>query len=382
MCILDFTKVIAVLDAAVGTVTPAAQLVVRHRDAEVFNAALGWLDPDTKLLSTRPDTLFDMASVSKLFTVTTFMTLVEADAIALEDAVSSVLPEFSGQRPVQPYEDPLKPGALVQVTTGDTEYVNADGVTFWHLLTHTSGLPAWRPLLQQESAATAREMALHTFFSSPIGAHMVYSDIGLILLGLAIESLTGLSLDNAVRERVIEPLGLAHTRYIPTDSIPPDNVAPTEFCRWRGYRVVGHVHDENAYRLGGIAGHAGLFSTAQDSATFGQMFLDDGAPVLKPETVANMTRLHTDGLGAQRGLGFVLWPPDPEASGNPFTQRAFGHTGFTGTSLWMDPERELVVALLTNEVYNGRQNRGISKLRVDVHRAIVQAVDEAQAIAC
>ncbi len=153
-----------------------------------------------------------------------------------------------------------------------------------------------------------------------------------------------------------------------------DNVAPTEFCSWRDRRIVGKVHDENAYRLGGIAGHAGIFSTARDVATFGQSFLEGGT-LLSAQTVTEMTRLQTDGLALQRGLGFGLWSQDPEASGYPFSVNAFGHTGFTGTSLWIDPDRELVVALLTNEVYNGRQNRRIGPLRVAVHQTIVEVVD-------
>lgn len=399
---MNFVNAHTILENAIGIVTPAAQLVVRHRGDVVFSAALGWLDPETRAHPTQPDTLFDMASVTKLFVVTAFMTLVEEGRVALDTPVGAILPEFGGLRPIQPYEDPLKPGAVVAVA--ESGMVDAGRVTFHHLLTHTSGLPAWRPLYRQPDADSARRMALDTFFSYPTGAQVVYSDIGLILLGMAIEKLTGHPLDSAVRHRVTAPLELAHTGYLPEtrnekwvmrdpngvahSSLPishyplpiSPSLAPTEFCAWRNRRIVGEVHDENAYRLGGVAGHAGLFSTAEEVAAFGQMFLDRppgarrGFPLLLSSTVDAMTRLHTPGCASRRGLGFVLWHPDPEASGNPFSPRAFGHTGFTGTSLWMDPERDLVVALLTNEVYNGRQNRGIAGLRVAVHRAIVEAV--------
>jgi CubicO group peptidase (beta-lactamase class C family) len=177
-----------------------------------------------------------------------------------------------------------------------------------------------------------------------------------------------------VAERVTEPAGLERTHYLPIGPgwAPADNVAPTELCAWRGRRVAGEVHDENAASLGGVAGHAGLFSTAADVAAFGQIFLDGGQPLLRADTVAEMTKpQHED-----RGLGFALWSPDPTASGHPFSTRAFGHTGFTGTSLWIDPERELVVALLTNEVYHGRANRRIGALRSALHRAVVAAVDQ------
>ncbi len=380
---MDLTDACTILQNAVGVITPAAQLVVRWCGDVVCSEAFGWLDPETRAHPTQRDTLFDMASVSKLFTVTAFMTLVEEGRVTLDAPVSAVLPEFSGLRPIQPYEDPLSPGGMVAVAE-NSGFVDASRITFHDLLTHTSGLPAWRPLYREPSADAARLMALNTFFSYPTGAQVVYSDIGLILLGMAVERLTGQSPDTAVRNHVTAPLELQNTRYLPVPSVESaqsvENVAPTEFCAWRNRRIAGAVHDENAYRLGGVAGHAGVFSTAEDIAAFGQIFLNRptgqrrGFPLLLSSTVDAMTRCYTDGIGARRGLGFALWLDDPEASSNPFGQRAFGHTGFTGTCLWMDPERDLVVALLTNEVYNGRQNRGIAGLRVAVHRAIVEAI--------
>ena len=138
------------------------------------------------------------------------------------------------------------------------------------------------------------------------------------------------------------------------------------------------MHDENAAALWRVAGHAGIFSTATDVAAFGQVFLDNGRPLLRAETVVEMMREQASHDSLRRGLGFVLWSPDPEASGNPFSQRAFGHTGFTGTSVWIDPQRSLVVALLTNDVYYGRTGRGIGSLRVALHRMIVAAIDQNQ----
>jgi len=377
------------LNHAVETVTPAAQLVVRQNGVTQLEGAYGWLDPKTRQKSTQRDTLFDMASVSKLFTVTAFMTLVEKGQVSLDQPVRTVLPDFDGLRPIQPYENPLKPGAVVNVP-GETATADAGSVTFRELLTHTSGLPAWRPLWQQVDADAARRMALETFFSYPTGSRIIYSDIGLILLGMSIETLTGQRLDAAIRDRVTLPLGLKRTGFRPlpaaaqgspgTPDVPgtldvPANIAPTEFCAWRGRRIVGEVHDENAWRLGGIAGHAGIFSTAADIAAFGQCLLDGGAPLLSKATVAEMTRIQAEAGSpherVRRGLGFALWSADPEASSNPFSQRVFGHTGFTGTCLWIDPERALVVAFLTNEVYHGREGRGIGALRVAVHRSIV-----------
>jgi anhydro-N-acetylmuramic acid kinase len=154
---------------------------------------------------------------------------------------------------------------------------------------------------------------------------------------------------------VLAPLDLRTTRYLPTTDplVPADeadtqNVAPTELCAWRGRRVAGQVRDENAARLDGVAGHAGIFSTADEVARFGQAFLS--CDLLTPVTIAEMTLLQAQDGNIRRGLGFALWSPDPEASSNPFGPGAFGHTGFTGTSLWIDPERSLVVAALTNRI--------------------------------
>ncbi len=380
----DSSRVEAVIDKALGRVFPAAQVVVRAGGETRLSRSYGWLDPETMKRPTGLDTLFDLASVTKLFVVTAFMASVEDGLVGPDDFVSGVLPEFDGERPIQPYDDPLHPGSTVSVSWEGAQpaRVDAGRVTFRHLLTHSSGLPAWRPLFKAGSPEAARRMALTTGFSYPIAARTIYSDIGLILLGMAIERLTGLTLDEAVYRRVTEPLGLAHTHYAPlrgqeseTDGQGPANsdVAPTEFCAWRRRRIVAEVHDENAAGLGGVAGHAGLFSTASDLAAFGESFLS-GPTLLRASTIAEMTRLQARVGATRRGLGFALWSPDPEASGNPFSQSAFGHTGFTGTSLWIDPQRDLVVAVCTNRVYYGRDAGGILAFRVALHRAIVEAL--------
>jgi len=353
--------------------TPAAQLVVRKDGQVVFSRCLGWLDVETQQRPVNDETLFDLASVTKLFTTTAFMRLMEAGRVGLDQALATVLPEFSGRRPIRPYEDPLRWGEFVSVSAEEDAAVDAGQITFRQLLTHTSGLPAWRAFKDQPDAESARRLALQTTFAYLPGTRIVYSDVGLILLGMALERLTGCRLDEVIAEQVTEPLGLKHTRFLPIGGPRPENVAPTEFCQWRKRRIVGEVHDESAARLGGVAGHAGLFSTADDVARFGQVFLDGGMPLLQRQTVAAMRQVQAEFEGTRRGLGFALWSADPEASSNPFSPTAFGHTGFTGTSLWMDPERGLSVALLTNEVYGGRTGRGILELRVAVHRAVAMA---------
>lgn len=380
---VDLTRAETVIQKSLGRVFPAAQIVVRWRGETILSRAYGWLDPETQQRPTQLDTLFDLASVTKLFVVTAFMTLVEQGQVALDQPARTVLPEFDGLRPIYAYDDPLRPGEQVQVVPPTEAKVDAGRVTFRHLLSHNSGLPAWRPLYKEGSPQAARQLALTTYFSYPTGTRAIYSDIGLILLGMSIERLTGLALDQVVHQCVAMPLGLVRTGYRPighqrtgSDPQPPAlNIAPTEVCKWRNRRIVGEVHDENAAGLGGVAGHAGIFSTATDTARLGQMYLERGAPLLSAQTVVEMTRVQAEDGMTRRGLGFALWCADPEASGNPFSPRAFGHTGFTGTSLWIDPERDLVVACLTNRVYYGRDASDILAFRVALHRAIVKVVD-------
>lgn len=384
---MDFSKVTQIIQAYEGKVAPAITVQVRWRDQIVYERAQGWLDPDTCQRPVRMDSQFDLASVTKLFVVSAFMILIDRGRNRLDAPVNREIPEFSGLRPIQAYEDPLEPGVLVQLVElaaeppGEPEHwVDAGKVTYRNLLAHNSGLPAWRPLKDQPDGGAALRMALTTFFFYPTGTRTIYSDIGLILLGLATERSGRGRLDEEVRDWVTRPLGLVHTRYLPLAGQPYDtsNIAPTELCAWRKRRVVGEVHDENGARLGGIAGHAGLFSTAGDLARFGQTFIDRRYPLLSPKLVAEMTRLQSQEGTVRRGLGFALWSPDPEASGYPFSRSAFGHTGFTGTSLWIDPERKLVVSALTNRVYYGRDAEEITCFRLELHRAIVEEIDHAR----
>ena len=371
---MDFSKADSILSQAINTVTPSAQMVIRQNGRVVHEVALGFLDPETRTRPIDADTLFDLASLTKLFTTAAFMTLVEQGKVSVDQPVKSVLPEFSGLRAIQPYENPLDWGKTVSVSD-QLGTVDADKITFRNLLAHNSGLPAWRAFKDQPDSESAIQLALDTFFSYSTGERVVYSDVGLILLGLAISRITGSPLDETIYQRVIRPLGLSAHFRLAAPLPSPENIAPTEFCKWRGRRIVGEVHDESAWRLGGVAGHAGLFAHAHDVATFGQSFLD--ASLLRRETIAEMIRLQAEFENVRRGLGFALWSPDPEASSNPFSPATYGHTGFTGTCLWIDPSRALVVALLTNDVYGGRERRGIADLRVKVHRAIVESVDAA-----
>jgi serine-type D-Ala-D-Ala carboxypeptidase len=375
-------RISSLVEPALGRVFTAAQLEVRVAGKAALSGSWGYIDPDERLRPTRPDTLFDIASITKLFTTAAFMSLVSEGRVELDDPVSSVLPEFVGRRPIRAYENPLAPGELVEVSlppgASSVEEVDAGRLSFRDLLCHASGLPAWRPLYLQGSREAALAMATGTFFSYPRRASVVYSDIGLILVGLAVERLSGLALDQAVEGRVLEPLGLKSSRYFPAPLDPMLvarlDIAPTELCSWRKRRIVGEVHDENAAALGGVAGHAGLFSTATELAAFGQSLLD-GQGIVDRRTLAEMRSPQAEAGALRRGVGFALWSPDPAAASNPLSPASFGHLGFTGTSLWMDPERELVVACATNRVYYGREASGIGAFRVALHKAIAEAAD-------
>ncbi len=376
-----WTRVDATVQEHLGKTFPAAQIEIVVRGRSAYHRAFGYLDPETRsrTLATSAGVAdqasrFDLASVSKLFTVTAFMTLVEQGRVRLDQPVREILPEFCGTRTIAAYPDPLQTGKFVEVVPPTGALANADAITFRHLLVHNSGLPAWLPLWKMSSRSGMLDAALHTPFAYPTGTRVVYSDIGLILVAFALEKVTGQGLADVVRERVTAPLGLSSIAYGP---IPGDDVAPTEFYAHQNRRMRGEVHDENAFALGGVAGHAGLFGTARDVAALGEMYRQGGTPLLKSETVGEMTRLQAQDGAVRRGIGFVLWSPDPEASGNPFSDQAFGHTGFTGTSLWVDPARDLTVACMTNRVYYGRDNAAqIMAFRVALHRAVCQAVDE------
>ena len=260
---------------------------------------------------------------------------------------------------------------MIHIQPPGQNKVNAAGITFRQLLTHTSGLPAWRPLFKQLNPDTARRLVYETFFSYVPGEKILYSDIGMLLLGFAVEKLTKLPLEQVIQEYICLPLGLWRTAYCPLKGVMPlGSVVPTEFYAWNQRYNFGEVHDENTSFLGGVSGHAGIFATAPELAYFGQTFLYDS--MLKAETISQMTSLQAQEGDIRQGLGFRLWSPDPESSSYPLGQRAFGLTGLTGTSLWMEPEKGLVITLLTNHVYYGQKAEKIEKFRLKLHEVIYE----------
>ncbi|BCX06125.1 MAG: esterase [Candidatus Roseilinea sp.] len=386
----DFSALDALIDSALDRVFPAAQVQVRLGGEIVYDISTGFLDPEARACPTTAETRFDLASVSKLFTVVAFMTLVEAGRVQLDQPVTEVLPEFCGRRPIAPSPDPLRPGSSVEIAPHTEGEVDAGVVTFRQLLSHSAGLPAWLPLWKMaaewqhtlpaaEVRRRLRETVFATAFAYRPGTRVVYSDIGLLLIGFAIERLAGETLRETVRNRVTAPLGLDSITYGP---IPCDMAAPTELYAHQGRRMCGEVHDENAFAFGGVAGHAGLFGTAHDVAAFGEALRCALASVretvLRQETLAEMVRLQVQEGDVRRGLGFALRSSNPAAMSYPLGEGAFGHLGFTGTALWVDPSRALVLACLTNHIYYGRAGEDtLTPFRAALARTVVECIQSA-----
>jgi CubicO group peptidase (beta-lactamase class C family) len=251
-----------------------------------------------------------------------------------------------------------------------------DAVTVRHLLTHSSGVDWWAPLHKElNSRAAFVERVQQMDLAYEPGTRSLYSDLGLLLLGEILERVAGESIDAFAHRRIMGPLGMKDTRFKPPPSLLP-RIAPTEDDPWRGRVVRGEVHDENAQAMGGVAPHAGLFGTAPDLARFAQMLLNGGVydhkRLVSRETVEAFTR--PAGVpGSSRALGWDT-PDGSNSAGSLLSKRSFGHTGFTGTSMWVDPERRLFVILLTNRVHPTRENNAIRAVRREVADAVVRGL--------
>jgi len=252
------------------------------------------------------------------------------------------------------------------------------GITVRMLLTHRGGLEAYGPLFAQ---ARGRMEYLAAINSRPLryppGTRSVYSDWDMILLQLVIERITGQALDLFARERITGPLGMGDSFFNPDSTLFP-RIAPTELQASIGRLIHGVVHDENARAIGGVSGHAGFFSSARDLAIFAQMMLNGGhygtVRILRPTTIARWTsRQDAD---TSRALGWDT-PSGRSSAGRFFSPRSFGHTGFTGTSIWIDPVKDMYVVLLTNRVNPSRENTRVFQLRRDVADAVQNAVMDA-----
>ena len=341
----------SILDRAVAdSAFPGAIAVIGTHAGPLVTVAAGHLDWAP---SPVPDenTLWDLASLTKVVGMTSaMMQLVESGKVDLDAPVQRYLPEWTGP--------------------------NKDKVTVRHLITHQSGLPAFK---QYFKLNVSPDSTLRLFFLTPLdtlpGVRMVYSDIGAILLGKIIERVSGETLDGYLARHVFEPLGMRDTRYRPPAELLP-RIAPTENDPWRGRHLRGEVHDENAAALGGVSAHAGLFSTAHDLDRLARAYLNggslDGARLAGASTIRQFTTVW-DSTFSSRALGWDT--PAANSSGGHYILRpAFGHTGFTGTSLWIAPQHDLYVMLLTNRVNPTREHSRIAPARVAVADAAMRAL--------
>lgn len=299
-------------------------------------------------------TLWDLASLTKVIAAGAALRMVDQGALDLDAPVSQYVPEFSGGL--------------------------RDSVTVKMLLLHTSGLPPYLPLYR---SATTRAEALAQVTSAslmqPPGTSPVYSDLNGILLGLVLESASGMPLDSLLSREVFDPLGMTHTMYRPAQSLVA-RIAPSSFLK--GQAVAGVVNDQNAQRLGGVSGHAGLFATAKDLARFAQTWLRDGLLADGSEWVSAATVqefLTGSDVSGSRLLGWDSPDPDHRDTsvfGRLLSPLAYGHTGWTGTEMWVDPARDVFVVFLANRSFQPRARHSLQAMR-DVRAAVSDAVARA-----
>jgi CubicO group peptidase (beta-lactamase class C family) len=347
-----FARAFEILRQAIADrVFPGASVAITHQGNLLALEAFGRFTYEPKSAEVVPATILDLASVSKVVATTSMaMILYQRGLLDLEAPITLIVPELAMCDP------------------------DRGAVTFGMLLAHSSGLPAYEKLFLH---AKTRESLLAAAFAVPLtadpGSRVEYSDIGFMILGVALERIADESLDRFCQREVFGRLGMTQTLFNPPvawgSSIPPTVYDRT----FRGRVVQGEVHDENASVLGGVAGHAGVFATAQDVATFANVMLAGGKPLVRPETLALFTRREMLPPGTSRALGWDT-PSPPSQSGKYFSARSFGHLGYTGTSLWIDPERQLSVTLLTNRTWPDCSNKQIKQVRPTFHDAVVEAL--------
>ena len=347
-----YASTVAYLDSAIAAgAAPGAVLGISYH-GDWYLHGTGRLGIDD---STRPNgaTVYDLASLTKVIGLTTvLMMAVDSGLIALDSPVQRYVPAFAGR--------------------------NKSRVTVRMLLAHASGLPDWRPLYKE---TTTRGEAFARADTTPLdtlpGSRYTYSDLGAMVLTQAAETAYRQRLDSVLADQVFIPLGMTSSCFLPPDSWL-GRIAPTENDPWRGRILRGEVHDENAARLDGVSGHAGLFSSAADLLRFGDWLLGAArtgsiTPKISARTVAAFLTIQNIPAGSSRALG---WDTPPGAgSSAALSPTSFGHTGFTGTSIWIDPSRELVIVLLSNRVHPSRDNNRIGAVRRGVADRVVRDLE-------
>ena len=323
---------------------PSAVYLVADQDQVVYADALGYSVVEPYRLTNKFATIYDLASLTKpLVTGLLCSRRIELGELTLDSSVSHYLPEF--------------------------DRTDKQMITVRELLTHTSGLPAWRPLylLTEDQPDRAAGAIASLDLEYKPGTRVVYSDLGFIALGILLERLTGQRLANMAQHEIFEPLKLQQTFFNPEIALQTGiaacetgNAYEVDMCKQAGEAVYGNsrqsliwgeVHDGNAYFLGGAAGHAGLFSTASETLLLAQQFLRDSTKLLTPDTCNLFRENMTPGLEEARSIGWQLAATKDSTGGTDLPPDSFGHSGFTGTSLWIDPEHRRVFILLTNRTH-------------------------------
>jgi len=330
---------------------PGAVLLVWKQGKIIFEKPFGHLTYDKGSAEVTTNTIYDLASLTKVIAATTAaMICLDKKLFSLEDKAAKYIPPFA----VNGKED----------------------ITIKNLLMHNSGLPAFKRFYKMYNKP---EEVLNDIYSSPLsyptGTKTVYSDLGMITLGKIIEKVTGKALDVFCTQEIFKPLGMNDTYFNPPASLK-SRIAPTELDKyWRNRLLIGEVHDETASLLKGVAGNAGLFSTAGDISKFMRMMLQKGMfdekRIIDSSTVKLFTRRQSNG----RGLGWDMKSPEGSSAGSLFSSKSYGHTGYTGTSVWADPVNDLFVIFLTNRVYPTRKNNKIIKIRPVLHNLIFKAAE-------
>ena len=351
---LNFAKVDSVIENAIKDhAFPGAQVLIWEKGETLLNKSYGHFTYDDNSPKVTKNTLYDLASLTKVIATTTAtMICYDRKLFSLNDPVIKYIPEFGSN--------------------------GKEKITVLNLLLHNSGLPAWKKFYETDSNS---EEVIKDIYSSSLeyetGTKTVYSDLGIITLGKIIEKVTGERLDVFCKKEIFKPLKMHSTFFNPPDSLKKF-CAPTEIDNyWRKRLLQGEVHDETSAMLNGVAGHAGLFSNTTDIAKLISILIDTGKlkekQFIKESTIKLFTKRYSD--ESTRALGWDTRSDSGSSSGDYFSNTSYGHTGFTGTSVWVDPQRNLFVILLTNRVYPTRQNIKIRKVRPELHNAVIKSLE-------
>jgi CubicO group peptidase (beta-lactamase class C family) len=349
-----FPSAFGILENAIAArAFPACSLAVTFQGQLVAHKAFGRFTYDPASPEVTTASIFDLASLTKVAATTAMaMILYERGLLDLEASVTAIVPEFAG-----PFDD-----------------VRRRALTLRMLLAHSSGLPAYdRLFLRAKTREDLLQAAFATRVADAPGSRAEYSDIGFIILGVVLERIADEALNVFCQREIFGPLGMTHTTFNPAPALK-SSIPPTADDRAFRHRIIqGEVQDENASVLGGVAGHAGLFSTAEDLAIFAHAMLNGGYPILRSPTIELYSRRESVPEGTSRALGWDT-PSAPSQSGKYFSPDSFGHLGYTGTSLWIDRRRQLSIALLTNRTWFDCQNQAIKQVRPAFHDALIEGL--------